>query len=784
MQPDRREFLKHLGWLTAAGTGVLSTTSALASEHGGHGPQLGDVQGVLVDLTACVGCRLCEHACKKANGFEPGTVESYDDQSVFEQKRRPAPEALTVVNSWTTPENPEKPVYAKINCMHCNNPACASACIVGALRKKETGAVTYDAWKCIGCRYCMVACPFQLPAYTYDSALSPEVRKCQFCQSRISNNGKPACVEACPRQAMVYGKRAELVTLAHERIEQHPERYVDHIYGEHEVGGTSWMYLSAVPFEQAGFVKVGTAAPPVLTEAIQHGVFKYWIAPVGWYSFLAGMYWWTGRRKKAQTAGEVRGAHIAVATAGSGGQGQEYLPMAPAHHEATGAENSRSAEADPTEYRELTAVAVLDPPESSRETPEHDGEHDGNGHHGHEHRGPAPAARKLLTPGVWFLIALVLTGVGFWIYRMTVGLAASTNLTQQRPWGLWIAMDVGSGIALAGGGFVSAAIFHIFHRDRYHLLARSALLTALLGYTFYVPGLLADLGKWWKLPITMLPPMWQGNSVLFEVGMCVMIYLNVQYAELTPIICERLLGEQRVKRWPLLRRLVQLTHDSLERIMPALLILGVTLSTFHQSSLGNLMNIAPYKLHHLWWGAFSPVHFLLSAMMVGLPMVIFTILFASWCLKRKPEMEALTPLAAHYVPAFIGLYLAAKVGDMVWRGTYHYLGDGSFEGKLWLIEVSLGVVLPLVLFLMPSVRRSPKKLALASLIVILGVVFNRLNVFILAFHPPYETKRYVPSLTEFMVSAGLVAALLLVYRIAVTYLPILEPRQQREQEAA
>ena len=171
--------------------------------------------------------------------------------------------------------------------MHCNHAACVSACIVGALTKEENGAVTYDAWKCIGCRYCMVACPFQIPTYEYDNVLTPQVRKCEFCEQRTSKGELPACVEECPRQAMTYGKRSDLLELAHEKIAEHPGRYVDHVYGEHEVGGTSWMYLSPVPFEQAGFLKLGKAAPPALTEAIQHGVFKHWIAPIGWYGFLA-----------------------------------------------------------------------------------------------------------------------------------------------------------------------------------------------------------------------------------------------------------------------------------------------------------------------------------------------------------------------------------------------------------------------------------------------------------------------------------------------------------------
>jgi Ni/Fe-hydrogenase subunit HybB-like protein len=161
--------------------------------------------------------------------------------------------------------------------------------------------------------------------------------------------------------------------------------------------------------------------------------------------------------------------------------------------------------------------------------------------------------------------------------------------------------------------------------------------------------------------------------------------------------------------------------------------------------------------------------------MVGLPMVIFTILFASWSLERDPEMHALGELARKYIPVFIVVYLAAKCADMIWRGTWSYLLDGSYEGVLWMLELALPLV-ALGMYLTPRVRRAPRLLGAASLLVILSVVLNRLSVFVLAFHPPYSSKTYIPSLTEFMVSMGLVAALLLVYRVMLTYLPILEPR--------
>ena len=757
--------MRYAGAMAAVGSGALAARQALGS--GGHHEQSSpNAMGVLVDLTECIGCRLCEYSCKKANGMEAGEVSTYDDQSVMKTMRRPSPGQYTVVNKWGgTGEAPKgAAVYTKVNCFHCQHAACVSACIVGALEKTDKGAVVYDEWKCIGCRYCMVACPFGIPTYEYDNVLTPQVRKCTLCAHRTAKGELPGCVKECPRQVMVYGRRSELVALAKRKIAEHPEKYVNHIYGETEVGGTAWLYISGVPFAQAGFQEVGPEAPPELTEKIQHGVFKYWILPVGWYSFLAGACWWTGRREAAAVAeGGRKGSGGGGQGSGDGGRVVHLDVM------KDGAESGGVAVMDEVETGEDAKVGRA----HNRLAAGNGNRRDDHGLSGHKHEthGAAPVRRKLLTPGVWALLALVLAGLAFGLYRFIFGLAAATNLDQEHPWGLWIAMDVGSGIALAGGGFVTAALVHIFHREHYHSVARSALLTALLGYTFYVPGLLADLGRWYNLWHPTIPTMWQGNSVLFEVGLCVMIYLNVQYAEILPIICERWMGGPGK-----LSRLARRTHDMLEKIMPALLILGVALSTFHQSSLGNLMVIAPYKLHPLWWSPLAPLLFLLSAMMVGFPMVIFTLIFGAWCLRRRPDMKVLAPLS-RYVILALAVYLAVKIGDMIWRGTYSYLGTVSLVSLAWEAEMLAGVVLPLALLSFHRVRTSSRWLGLASLLVILGVVLNRLNVFILGYSPPWSHKTYVPSLTEVMLSLGLVAALMLTYRVAVTYLPILEPER-------
>ena len=714
-------------------------------------------------MTVCIGCRLCEHACKKSNGFDPGPVESYDDQSVFRQRRRPAPDAYTVVNSWTNPKDRTKQIYVKTNCLHCNRPACVSACLVGALRKREMGAVTYDAWKCIGCRYCMVACPFQIPAYDYHDALTPQVRKCQLCFHRTREEGVlPECVAACPRQTMVYGRRSELLALAKDKIKARPNDYVDHVYGEHEVGGTNWLYLSSVPFERIGFVKLPSDAPPVITEAIQHGVFKHGIPPLTLYGVLGVLMFLTRPRRPKEVVRETEDETEAIQEETQSGERQPLCARGAA----------------PSLARAHGAAIVLDrPPEVGRRRerqgenpPERRARSHGHcaGDHIEHHEEPRPVRRKLLTPGVMVLLGLAMTGLVFGLKRFIFGIGAVTNLDQQHPWGLWIGIDVASGVALAAGGFTSAFLAHVLHRQRYHAIARPALLTAMLGYTFVVIGLQADLGRYYNVWHPLI--MWQGNSVLFEVGICVMCYLTVLYLEFAPMACERMMVETR--RFPRLSRLAKFAHGMLEKFMFVLVIAGCTLSCLHQSSLGNLMVIAPSKLHPLWWTPFSPLLFLLSAIAVGFPMVIWESLVAAWSLELKPEMDVLGPLA-RFVPITLGIYLAAKLADMVWRGTYVYLGEGSAQSTCWLIEMAAGVVIPLMMFLSGRVRRSPRLLLAAATLVVLGVVFNRVNVFLIGYNPPYAVKTYIPSIGEFSVTIGLIAALMLCYRVIVTWLPVI-----------
>jgi len=256
---NRRGFLKTVG---VAGAVAMARPGDAQAESAGGGV---DGFAVLVDTTRCVGCRTCEAACAEANGLP----EPPADDAVLEAERKPSTEQWSVINRCETDAGE---VFVKRQCMHCVTPACASACLTKAMYKTEDGPVIWRENKCMGCRFCMVSCPFDMPKFEYDSAV-PRIQKCRMCFDRLAEGGLPACVENCPAEALTFGRRSEMLAEARKRIVENPETYADHIYGEHEVGGTGFLYLSAVPFEQLGFrTDLGQTAYPRLTEDFLYGV--------------------------------------------------------------------------------------------------------------------------------------------------------------------------------------------------------------------------------------------------------------------------------------------------------------------------------------------------------------------------------------------------------------------------------------------------------------------------------------------------------------------------------
>ena len=303
MSISRRHFLS---WMGAGGAGALSATRTAASpvqEFPGYPESF----AVLHDTTKCIGCRSCEQACNQVNAL-PKPEEPFDDLSVLAEKRRTSAGAYTVVNRFFDASG-QTVRYLKTQCNHCLEPACVSACFVKALQKDPSGAVRYEASLCVGCRYCMIACPFEIPAYEYDEPLTPRVRKCTLCRPRIMAGKLPGCVQGCPTRALSFGRRQELIGTARQRITEHPDQYQNHIYGEHEMGGTNWLYLSAVPFSRIGMREdLGTTSAPELTSGALAAVPM--VAGL-WPVLLAGLYA-ISRRKEALARKERAGAVAAA----------------------------------------------------------------------------------------------------------------------------------------------------------------------------------------------------------------------------------------------------------------------------------------------------------------------------------------------------------------------------------------------------------------------------------------------------------------------------------------
>ncbi len=293
MSLTRRRFL---GWIGAAGASTVLGSSADASSTV-HFKGYADSFAILHDITLCVGCRACETACNKVNELPPPDLP-FKDLTVLNQKRRTTAKAFTVVNRFENANTGSlsPAIFVKKQCNHCLEPACASACFVKAFKKTPEGAVSYDHSVCVGCRYCMVACPFEIPSYEYDNAFSPRVMKCTMCHPRILQGQLPGCVEACPKEAISFGKRKDILNIARERIKKHPERYLDHIYGETEMGGTSWLYISGVPFQQIGMREdLGVTPAPELTSGALGAV----PIVVGlWPVLLTGIYAISQRKEK------------------------------------------------------------------------------------------------------------------------------------------------------------------------------------------------------------------------------------------------------------------------------------------------------------------------------------------------------------------------------------------------------------------------------------------------------------------------------------------------------
>ncbi|MFO7524720.1 MAG: Ni/Fe-hydrogenase cytochrome b subunit [Ignavibacteriaceae bacterium] len=402
---------------------------------------------------------------------------------------------------------------------------------------------------------------------------------------------------------------------------------------------------------------------------------------------------------------------------------------------------------------------------------------------------------------VWLLAAL---GLILIIYRYATGLGAVTNLSDGYPWGFWIGFDILAGIALAAGGFVMAGTVHLFGGHKYHALAKPAILTALLGYLLFIFGLLFDLGRPWNLWRAIYS--WNHTSPMFEVAWCVMLYTTVLILEFIPVILEKLKLDKLIVLWKntvpwivifmlgmftlamsysfvwagIMVFILLVWEISMrkgwmprDKQMPIILIMaGVIFSTMHQSSLGTIFLLAPNKLHVLWYTPILPLLSLFSAIMAAPAMVIFESLMSEKLLKHKSRFDLLSGIAK-WVPYLLGFYLIIKIGDLLVRGVILETTTFGTQAVSWWLEVLIGVIIPFVMFIVPNTIKTKSGMLWASTFVIVGLVWNRLNLAIVG-NTVEGWETYYPLWSEVFISIGVVAIGLIVFRWAVENLPIYE----------
>ncbi|MFC1561765.1 NrfD/PsrC family molybdoenzyme membrane anchor subunit [candidate division KSB1 bacterium] len=350
---------------------------------------------------------------------------------------------------------------------------------------------------------------------------------------------------------------------------------------------------------------------------------------------------------------------------------------------------------------------------------------------------------KIVKSILWFLFGI---GTVVGISRFIFGLGAATNLTDSTPWGLWIGFDVMGGVALAAGGFVIAGAVYVFRLETFRPVVRPAVLTAFLGYIAVAVGLLFDLGIPWHIWHLMI--FWNPHSPLFEVGWCVMLYLAVLLLEFTPVVLER---------FP---RFHGIYHILKKTTIP-LVILGIMLSTLHQSSLGSLILIMPFRVHPLWYSPIIPILFLLSAIGLGLMMVVFESTVSSWLYRKEHETDILSGLgrAAVWV---LGLYVVVKFADLAFQNKLHLLVDGSWESAVFLFEMAVSAVIPAALLSFKKINRSRAGLSACALMVVFGFVLNRISASGIATIRATGSD-YIPSLMEIAISLWVVSSAILVF---------------------
>jgi Ni/Fe-hydrogenase subunit HybB-like protein len=358
----------------------------------------------------------------------------------------------------------------------------------------------------------------------------------------------------------------------------------------------------------------------------------------------------------------------------------------------------------------------------------------------------------------WRVVLAIFLVIGCYalFIRYTRGLGAATNMSDLFPWGLWIGFDLLCGVGLAAGGFTVCATVYVFHAERFRPIIRPTILTAFLGYLLVIFALIVDLGRPYRIWHALV--FWNPHSVMFEVAWCVMLYTTVLALEFSPVVFEKFKLEGPLK--------------IIHRISIPLVILGVILSTLHQSSLGSLYLIMPNKLYPLWYSPLLPLFFFTSALAVGLCMTIFESYLSNRAFKKKVEMDLLADLGK-IAAVVLAVLLVMRLQDLEVRHAFKYLFQPTQEAALYWIETMMGIVIPMSLLMFRKVRENSFGLFASSVMVILGFVMNRLNVSITGMTRGSHAT-YFPSFLEIMVTVMIVSLGFAIFGLAVKFFPIFD----------
>ena len=404
---------------------------------------------------------------------------------------------------------------------------------------------------------------------------------------------------------------------------------------------------------------------------------------------------------------------------------------------------------------------------------------------------------KIFTKSFFFLLSLVLIGFFFVGVRYVKGIGAVSNMSDGYPWGIWIAYDVATGTAIACGGYAMAILIYIRNHWRFHPLIRSALLTSLFGYGLAGFSVVVDLGRFWNAYGFFVPARWQLNSAMFEVALCVMAYTTVLLIEFLPSVLwtlERSEGKRihTVMTWlhPRLvpnearlasgmawvRAAATWLRPRLDKVLVFFIVLGITLPTMHQSSLGSLLLIAATKLNPLWHTGFLPLLFLINCIYIGYAIVILEAIISAFSFGREYELDELSGLA-RIIPWLTGIWLTVRLGDLAWRGVFGLIFKFDFYANFFLLEFFLIAGGSFILFSSRK-RRSPRWLFISAALLVLGGALYRFNVYLIGFNPG-QGWHYFPSFAELMITVGIIALELLGYQVLIKVFPVL-PNPHKE----